>query len=198
MKNFLALDLEMNQPSNAIIQVGICIGNRDLSPKDYKYESYYVKVDEEISEYITNLTGITNDDIRSYGRPLEDIAKTISDLMIAQDCVNNPVTWGSGDAITLLRAFALQHIEFKHFGRRCIDVKTIYTFLQLSDHKNVNGGLSSCMGTYNLNFIGKAHGAEVDAMNTMRLFFYLLERQTLYNSAHNDIVSIQNLKSKYN
>jgi inhibitor of KinA sporulation pathway (predicted exonuclease) len=43
--------------------------------------------------------------------------------------------------------------------------------------KKPNGGLSSALGEYRLPFEGKAHRADVDAFNTLRLFFHILKSQ---------------------
>jgi inhibitor of KinA sporulation pathway (predicted exonuclease) len=43
--------------------------------------------------------------------------------------------------------------------------------------KNPSGGLSSAMGVYKMQFEGKAHRADVDAYNTLRLFFEILKQQ---------------------
>ena len=42
-----------------------------------------------------------------------------------------------------------------------------------------HGGLSKAMARYKLQFVGKAHRADVDALNTLRLSFTILERQRL-------------------
>lgn len=173
-KNFLALDLEMNQPSKTIIQVGICIGNREKVVPDCITMNYYVKTDEIISDYITNLTGITNEHIDKYGESLAEIAYKISNLITIYKCFTNPVTWGGGDFCSIKEAFDKAGIEFNHFGRRWIDVKTIYTFLQMANNKTYSGGLSKCMKTYGLNFEGQKHQASTDALNTLRFFFHLM------------------------
>jgi inhibitor of KinA sporulation pathway (predicted exonuclease) len=43
--------------------------------------------------------------------------------------------------------------------------------------KNPSGGLASAMGTFKLQFKGTAHRADIDAVNTLALFFKFLERQ---------------------
>jgi inhibitor of KinA sporulation pathway (predicted exonuclease) len=48
----------------------------------------------------------------------------------------------------------------------------------LTRGKAPSGGLSSAMGYFKLHFKGKAHRADVDAANTLALFFNLLERQS--------------------
>jgi inhibitor of KinA sporulation pathway (predicted exonuclease) len=42
-----------------------------------------------------------------------------------------------------------------------------------------HGGLSKAMGRYKMQFVGQAHRADVDAFNTLRLFFAILERQRI-------------------
>ena len=45
-----------------------------------------------------------------------------------------------------------------------------------------HGGLSKAMARYKLQFIGKAHRADIDALNTLRLFFAILNRQRTLKS----------------
>jgi DNA polymerase III epsilon subunit-like protein len=63
--NFIALDLEMNQPSGKVIEVGVAIGN--VNDGVLEMRNWYVDPQEPIEEYITQLTGI--DDEKSH-RPL--------------------------------------------------------------------------------------------------------------------------------
>ena len=83
-----------------------------------------------------------------------------------------------GDSAELKAEFKQRNVDFPCFGHREIDVKTIFTFIQTSQGRNVKGGLSSCMGRYRLPFKGQAHRADVDVANTLALFFHLLERQS--------------------
>lgn len=48
--NLMALDLENNQPSGKIIQVGYCIGNNDTG-EITKYPGIWVDCGEEIAEF---------------------------------------------------------------------------------------------------------------------------------------------------
>ena len=57
---FLALDLELNQPSGKIIQVGIAIGDKNTRFEDYVVRKWYIDPQEPISEFINDLTGITD------------------------------------------------------------------------------------------------------------------------------------------
>jgi inhibitor of KinA sporulation pathway (predicted exonuclease) len=178
-QRYVALDLEYNQPSGTIIQVGVAIGNASQSQHEYVVRRWDLKVDEPISEFITQLTGITDEDCRA-GVTLAQCAQDLGKLLREHEVFVNPVTWGGGDSADLLRAFAQAQVEFHHFGRRWIDVKTWATLLSLArthTAKVQHGGLSKAMARYKLQFVGKAHRADVDAFNTLRLFFAILERQ---------------------
>ena len=174
---FLALDLELNQPSGKIIQVGVAIGDKNTRFEDYVVRKWYLDPQEPIGEFINNLTGITDSDIRAEAYSHEHVARELSELIKEHKVFVNPVTWGGGDSVELLAEFCKNHADFPHFGRRWIDVKTWYTYLMLTRGKAASGGLASAMGYFKLHFKGPAHRADVDAANTLALFFKLLERQ---------------------
>lgn len=180
-QNYLALDLELNQPSNKIIQVGIAIGSM-AQPANCFVKSWYVNPHEPINPEITILTGITDADVVEDTTPVAEIAGQISDLIKMYNCFVNPVTWGGGDSKELLDLFRSNSVEFKHFGRRWIDVKTIHQFIRVAKDKSFTGGLASAMGDYKLSFKGSQHRAGDDAANTLGLYFKLLERQTSLNN----------------
>jgi len=174
---FLALDLELNQPSGKIIQVGVAIGDKHTRFEDYIVRKWYIDPKEPISEFINDLTGITDADIRANCVSHETVARELGELIKEHKVFVNPVTWGGGDSGELLAEFCTNHADFPHFGRRWIDVKTWYTYLMLTRGKAPSGGLASAMGYFKLHFKGKAHRADVDAANTLAFFFTLLERQ---------------------
>ena len=179
---FLALDLELNQPSGKIIQVGVAIGDKNTRFEDYVVRKWYIDPQEPISEFINDLTGITDSDIRANAYSHEHVARELSELIREHKVFVNPVTWGGGDSVELLAEFCKNHADFPHFGRRWIDVKTWYTYLMLTRGKAASGGLASAMGYFKLHFKGQAHRADVDAQNTLALFFKLLERQAKLES----------------
>ena len=182
-QKYLALDLELNNaddgstPNPKIIQVGVAIGSAKQSPSEWITKKWYVKVNEPIYPFITDLTGITNQDIQQFGMTHYEIGQELSRLIKDNDVFVNPVTWGGGDSTELKSEFNQHGIEFRHFGRRWIDVKTWYVLRMLANGKRPAGGLSSAMGVYKMHFEGKAHRADVDAYNTLRLFFEILKRQ---------------------
>lgn len=181
-QNYLALDLELNLDANGkvnkIIQVGVAIGNINDIP-GIQTHCWYIDPGEPIVPYITELTGIADEDIRSKSRPLETVAEELVGLVKEYNTFPNPIQWGGGDSEQLKECFQKNNIEFPCFGHREIDVKTIYTFLQHTRGKDVKGGLRSCMSKYKLSFEGIPHRADVDAYNTLKFYFTLMRRQDM-------------------
>ena len=176
-QKYLALDLELNQPSGKIIQVGIAIGKADDKFENYLVKKWYIDPNEPIDQFIIDLTGITDSDIRANCVSHHTVATELSSLIKEHNTFINPVTWGGGDSVELLAEFCKNPAEFRHFGRRWVDTKTWYTLMMLARGKNPTGGLSSAMGQFKLQFKGDAHRADVDAANTLALFFKLIDRQ---------------------
>lgn len=168
----------MNQPSGKIIQVGICVANFNGNFEPI-LKKWYIDPSEDITDYITQLTGITNDDIKNNSITYHQLVEELSVIMTEFDCYINPITWGVGDYELLLSEIK-QHTgeSFTGFGRRYVDVKTIFTFMEMCKGNMKKAALKSAMGRRKLTFIGDAHRADVDAHNTMRLFFDLIATQS--------------------
>ena len=176
LNTFIALDLEMNQPSGKIIQVGIAIGDRLQSEEEYTTSRWLLDPDEPISPEIVALTGITDAMIADQAVTWERLAQELAELLESQALFINPVTWGAGDVPELLAAIRARGIKFPYLGRRWVDIKTHHTMRSLAVGKNPSGGLRSVMARYGLAFKGAPHRADVDALNTLRLFFRMLEQ----------------------
>ena len=173
-KCVVSIDLEMNQPSGKIIQIGISVGNIET----YEHlgrKNWIVDPKEEVTAFIENLTGITNDRIKIEGVPLEDASSSMFKYLSEFDDVFiNPVTWGGGDSIELRNQ--LENFDDRWpFGRRWIDVKTLFVAWQMSRGEKPVGGLSKSMNKMGLVFDGRKHDAEDDAFNTLRMYFKFLE-----------------------
>ena len=181
--NYLALDLELNGPD--IIQVGVAIGNVDTDPADYLVRSWYVqpKSGAAIEQHIVELTGIDQPILDGCAVDHETVARELGDLIRGHNVFVNPVQWGLGDADELLAEFRQLGIHFPHFGRRVIDVKHYYLFIEAANGHALSGGLRSSMGRHGLQFRGTPHRADHDAVNTLRFFFHLLRRQESLETA---------------
>lgn len=189
---FLALDLELNNaPNNAtpnpkIIQVGIAIGTWDHYAEDQIIKhKWYLDPEEPIYPFITELTGITDEDIKNKSVSWELMARQLGSLIDQYKPFLNPITWGGGDSRELLDEFKRREISFPYFGHRWVDVKTWYVLHRLAKGQSATGGLRSAMGNYKLHFQGETHRADDDALNTLRLFFKILDQQSQINTVLN-------------
>lgn len=171
---FTFLDLEMNQPCGHIIQVGAVIGNIVTGEVLEKY-SEHTKDDCPISEYITNLTGITQKDIDQNGIELVDAYIGLAKIHVSYNSFMNPVTWGGGDSYTLKDQLNRQSCSVDWvFGRRHIDAKTLFQAYRFSQGLKPHGGLANSMRKFDLSFVGAKHNALDDSYNTFRIFQKLL------------------------
>lgn len=191
-KNFIAIDLELNQPSNRIIQVGVAIGNAYQSADKYIVRKWYIDPNEPIDTFIVGLTGITSGDIRSFSVGHQTVARELSDLIKEHQPWLNPIVWGYDDAGVLRREFEKNKIEFKHLGGRWIDLKTIYNFLQFSKDHDPKGNLQQAMSITGLWFEGDQHRADIDACNTLKFWFHLMKKQkTMFDLLENNQYNIK-------
>jgi len=192
-ENYLALDLELNNapdgstPTPKIIQVGIAIGSWDhFEGNQIITRKWYFDPQEPIYPFITELTGITDDDIKENAVTHEVFAEEFAEFVKPYKPWVNPITWGGGDTVELKDEMNSNGVHFPFFGHRWIDVKTWYTLHMLAKSKRPSGGLKSAMAEYKLQFQGTPHRADDDALNTLRLFFTILDKQSrIYNILDN-------------
>ena len=190
---YFSLDLELNNKQDGttpkIIQVGVAISS-PLKTDDIKTFSWYLDPEEEITPFITKLTGIDNQLIKEKAVSHQVVAQELGNIITENKCFVNPVLWGGGaenDATELKDEFRERGIDFPFFGRRVIDVKTLYVFNQMVQGKTPSGGLRKSMISYGLDFIGTSHRAEIDAENTLRFFFYFLNKQRKFEEYKNEM-----------
>lgn len=170
-ENYLALDLEMNQPSGKIIEVGIVIGNV-YSGAILERKSFIVNPEEQLSPFIIELTKITPEMVDE-GSTLLEAYNQIAELHKSYDCFCNAVCWGGGDSIELKKQLGI--VEGWIFGRRWIDVKTLYVAHRIAHNTFPAGGLKRACKNRKVPFEGPAHRAHMDALNTFSLFHYYVK-----------------------
>lgn len=173
-KNFMAFDLECNQPSKSIIQVGIVVGNLK-SGEILDKEQWNINVDEEISDYITNLTGITQTDVDN-GEFIGTVYDNICHIRDYYQCFRNPIVWGGQDCSHFRQEMNIKDEEPFVFGFREIDAKTLYVSWRFKTGTTYQAGLGKALVKMGLEFQGKKHTAMDDAYNTFIIYRKLLEK----------------------
>lgn len=169
----MSLDCEFNQPSRKIIEVGAAIYNPRNAALIERFHSY-VNPGEPIDPYITDLTGITNENVS--GAPtIQEVYRELGKFHKKHRCFINPLVWGSGvrnDSLALWEESGFTEDNF--MGFRVLDVKTIYQSMRIFDGKEIKSGLSNSMKRVGLEFEGTPHRALPDAMNTFMLWYHLM------------------------
>lgn len=175
-KIFTSIDLELNQPSNSIIEIGAVVGNIDSGEILHK-ESIYVDPGEFLNPEIIQLTGIKQETVNA-GFSLPNAYSRLCEIHKMYDSFCNPIVWGSGD-LDAIKKQMLKHVEEYDlvwpFGRRVIDVKTLYVSHRIAEGKAPQGGLAKAMTKYGLAFKGRKHCGSDDALNTFVLYKRMLE-----------------------
>ena len=183
---FLSFDLEMNQPSGKIIQIGAVAGNILTGQIAEERFCMLVQCGEPLCKAnnpttnecdIPRLTGITQEELDAHGVPLWEAYKKFVDYWQSQGASHTLLTWGFGD-VNELRAQLLQArpelTSFPedcpfHFGHHSIDVKSLHQAWATANRVSIKAGLSKAMGKHKLTFDGRAHNAMWDAYNTFRI-----------------------------
>ena len=171
--NIISLDMEYEQPCQTIIQVGVIVGNLKTGEILEEY-CEHVKSTLLLSEYIKKLTGIKQRDIDN-GISLPEIYEDLKNLHEKYKCFRNCITWGGGDSQDLRNSLNLDDEMFL-FGRRWIDVKTVFISYMFSKGESHKSGLAKSLLRLGMQFKGKKHNAKDDALNTFLIYRELLKR----------------------
>lgn len=171
----ISLDLEFNQPSQKIIQIGAVCGDAK-SGAILDTFSVIVNPEEPLNPYIIALTGITEEQILREGVSLLDGYLLLKEFYNKNKPeIRNPITWGGGDPQELRKQLGMDEDNFI-FGRRWIDTKTIFQAYRLSQDEKIQAGLAKAMTRVGLQFKGRKHNAKDDALNTLVLYSFLLKK----------------------
>lgn len=182
--NIMALDAEFNQPSRKTIQIGAAVFNARNSALIERLE-IYVNPFEPISEPITQLTGIRDQDVKN-GMNIQQAYEELKRFHAKHKCFRNPLVWGSGLRNDSSHIYD-EYVEFvkannpeypydaeNFMGFRVIDCKTIYQSVQIFENSKHGGGLKDSMKRFHLDFEGQEHTALADAINTFRFWYHLV------------------------
>jgi inhibitor of KinA sporulation pathway (predicted exonuclease) len=183
---FTSLDLEMNQPSGKIIQIGAVVGNITTGFILDKL-SVIVNPNEELNPFIVKLTGISQHQVNC-GEDLQIAYGKLCMMHIKHAAFHSPITWGNGDVETLKQQVAVGNNSQFLFGRRYFDSKTLFQAYCLAYNvanassggkMKLQSGLAKSMIRVGLNFKGRKHNAADDAENTFVIFHHMLKLMTL-------------------
>lgn len=169
LTNYIFLDLELNQPSNTIIQIGYVIANI-YDDVILEKKCLDVNPNEILNPFIIDLTGIKQEDVDK-GMTLLDAFEVLKADHVKHNCFCNPVTWGGGDSVELMKQLKVAGYTGDNiFGRRWIDVKTVWHFKRINEQAPLQGGLARSMTKLGLKFEGRKHNAADDSLNTYKMF----------------------------
>lgn len=172
--NITVLDLEHNQPSGKIVQIGAVIGDTQTGVIHQRLR-IYINPGEPIAPFITDLCGITQAQIDQNGISLKEGYKLLRQFHLQHSAFMNPVTWGGGDSQTIYDQLDEESRNDWCFGRRWIDAKTLAVARMMArEDKILSGGLSSSMKRFGLKFTGRKHDAQDDAENTFKIYHHML------------------------
>lgn len=172
--NLMSLDLEMNQPSGKIIQVGYSIWDT-VKDEIIPYPSRYIAIDEELDERIIKLCHINVDKYHKEKINLHHAYEEMAEYYKMHECKLNVITWGGGDTQYLREQLNMQDKRWV-FGRRWIDTKTIAQTYFVANGISFPGGLAKSMLKLGLKFKGTKHDAADDAYNTLVTYRHLFNK----------------------
>lgn len=160
VKNILVIDLELNQPSERIIELGYVIGN-PKSSELIRRNSVLVNPYELLSNEIINLTGISQAMV-DVGNNLQFAYDTMVHDALRYEAIPIIHQWGVGDML-LLQHQLDDEIDWI-FGRRFIDIKSLSQAHSIIHGVNCYGGLRKMAARLGIKMSReKQHRADYDA-----------------------------------
>jgi inhibitor of KinA sporulation pathway (predicted exonuclease) len=166
----IVVDLELNQPSNNIIQIGAILCDVHSHQILDTFSIICNPEGELPSEFITNLTGITQEMVTN-GVPLKEALKQFWDWVSNSNFSKTIVQWGEGDFRLLEKQSKERGVEVPRLTT--LNLKAVSAITRLHKGSKAKGGLHNTMELYNVPFYGNAHDGLVDAFNTALLLFRL-------------------------
>lgn len=163
--DIVVFDLECNQPSNKIIEIGAVLVSRDFKYLD-EFRAF-VNPDEPISNDILQLCQLSTDNVTYIGST--ERLKVVNDAFYAWATKRTKnvilASWGNFDVTEL-------HIQDPtcRFRRKALDIKSIAQWeLARWGIKSTNSLSASC-GAFSIDIVHPQHRALPDAQTTANLF----------------------------
>lgn len=167
VKNVVVIDLELNQPSEKIIELGYVIGNPQSGIIVAK-NSIIVNPEEQLSEFIIGLTNISQAMVDG-GHALQVAYQTMIDDVAKYQAIPIIHQWGVGDTNLLKNQLGTEMPWI--FGRRFIDVKALSQAHSIIHGINCFGGLRKMAARLGIAMDRQnQHRADYDAEITFLLY----------------------------
>lgn len=214
-RDIVILDFELHQPHGTeeekvilanrfersphlqLLEIGAVRLNRDGTLSEDKYEAM-IKQSFSVSPYIQELTGITQDQVESEGRDVEEVLTEFNKWMYKNTTNVTLSGWGEdaflyNAACTSLAAFHLATDKHRQEDIR-IRMHTLASLLHCVPRKRA--GLQAYMASFGITYDPKPriHRAYSDAYNTGRLFEAAVLRHDLVK--HNLAECLKSLGGK--
>ncbi len=170
----IAVDLELNQPSTKIIQIGaVCFEPESGEIVDTFDQLVYPG--ETISPEIVTLTGIRDEAVK--GKPVvAEAATSFASFKNKHTASPIGIVWGAGRSNDVRKIYDESQIE-SPFKDRIIDVKGVFQMYANASGAKIRSkiGLGKACEILKLGWdskYGEQHNALADAYNTMRVYLF--------------------------
>ena len=164
-----ATEAERGDQESEIIELGLCNYHVETGHIS-EAMSIYVRPDNiELSQFCTDLTGITTGQLKKEGVPLEGAVNRLRKHFGPKHRVM--AQWGNYDWYQVSTECLRKDINFP-FGRSNINVKELYAVYRKLPKAL---GLGNALKNEKMEFIGQPHSGRDDAYNTARILKLVLE-----------------------
>lgn len=166
--DLIILDLEFNQPSKKLIELGAVKLFRDGGITKEDTFSELIQIDEPVSDYIVRLTGIDDKMLKKEGKPFTEVALRFHNWAISKSKNIVLASWGGGDIPALRKAYEDNLMKYPFRGKT-FDAKSIAVWMSCMCGKRTNkggDGLGTLLKAWQIKFEGNRHRAKDDALMT--------------------------------
>lgn len=181
----VAIDLELNQPSNRIIQIGAAVACTEagkvlnsqtwwVDPGEMINIDYPLRGSSSSQQTLGNLLG--EDFIVTHTfckEPASCQLESFWKWLLENGSGGKLIQWGSADLHLLLKESKNLNITYPS-RLRMLDLKVAYQFLFSKNNKGL--GLSKALKLQGLEFQGRAHDGRADAINTALLYLTMADK----------------------
>lgn len=188
------LDLEGTQFSHEMIAIGVVKVDlyKDMTIKKY-HKGFYtlVKAKNKIGKVVTDLTGITEEEVKKNGVPFRVAVASLKKYMGKDFNKTLFVTFGNHDLRILAQSLAYNldapkddvHLMIKH-NFDLSDFISTY----MKDENNNTYSLTNMLKIFNVDFKGTQHNALADALNLAYLYQAMLENREILKEEYKKVL----------